>query len=164
MLKDKEKLIDFYKYYNKNQAGDDCAIVSLLNASKYLHGKDLILPGTKEYEEILDLTGCRAGAACAPEKAHPILKIEEKKQYDGWYVIDFTDLPLALNIWHSHYGFHSTLVIDYCKRNKAVQMLNFRQETTTDGWIFLEKLHYFIKTVGIGESGVARSYKKLEIK
>lgn len=153
-------MIDFYKFYNKNQVGADCAIVSALNASLYLHNKKLIKPGTKRYEKILKLTGCRYGSAISPEDCYPVLKIKVKKVYTDEQTLNYSDLPLELSIWHSHYGFHSVLIVDYCKKNKAVQVLNFRQEITTDGWIFIEKLGYFIKRSSPLEGlGIARSFE-----
>ena len=152
------KSINFYEYYNENQVGSDCTIVAALNASLYLHKKKLIKPKTKKYDKILKLTGCVAGAAIRPDKCYPLLKIKINKQYGKWYDINFADLPLELGVWHSHYGFHSILVTDYCVKTRAVQVLNLKHETTTDGWVFLDTLKHFIYS---SSTIRARSYKKL---
>lgn len=152
-------MIDFREFYNRNQKGSDCSIVTALNASLYLNEKKLIKPGTKSYDNVIKKTGCLHGAAIKPEICYSKLKIAIKKSYKNWVDVNYNDIPLEITLWHSHYGFHSALVIDYSKKDKAVQILNFRQETTTDGWIFIQNLQHYTGNTNSG--WVARSFKKL---
>ena len=146
-------------YITQNQIGADCQIVATLNVSIYLYGKQLIKPNSKEYEDILELTGCRCGSAIAIEKAFPILKIKEKNRYKTFWDIDFRDLPLEIKVWRLGYGYHSICAVIYIESCKATQVLNFKYETTVDGWIFNEKLYHFVDD---GNSGwVARSFARL---
>ncbi len=155
---------DFDQFYNRNQRGSDCCIVTALNASLYLNKKKLIKPGTKAYNTILKKTGCQHGSAINPDQCYPKLKIDTKKRYKRWYDVNFKDLPLEITLWHSHYGFHSACVIDYSEKDKAVQVLNFKRETTTDGWIFLQALKHYEGNTNTNTGWVARSFKKLWVK
>ena len=57
-------------------------------------------------------------------------------------------LPLEYTIWHEEYGFHSTLIIDYDFRVKAVRVLNFDKVTSLNGWLFEENVHTYAKQCG----------------
>ena len=148
---------EFHEYYNNNQKGSDCAIVAALNASYYLHGKRLIKPGTKEYDKVLKRTGCVAGSAISPEKCYKRLKIRVNNIYKTLYDVNFKDLPLEITLWNAHYGYHSALAINYSKKDEAIQILNFKKETTTEGWIFKQNLAYYVND--LNRYWVARSFE-----
>lgn len=147
-------------FINKNQVGADCQIIAALNASIYFYNKLLIKPNTKEYEDALKLTGCRFGSAIAVEKLFPVLKIKEKQLYKTFWDINFNDLPLEVKIWKLPYGFHSICAVNYIDACEAVRILNFDHETTTNGWMFTEKLYHFVTDCNSG--WVARSFCRLE--
>ncbi|MCK5603388.1 hypothetical protein KAR91_16000 [Candidatus Pacearchaeota archaeon] len=146
-------------YIRKNQVGQDCQIVTAINASICLNDKLLVDPKSEKYKQLLKLTGCVSGSATCIEKAFPVLLIKEKIEYKTWFDIDFNDLPLEIKVWRLPYGFHSICVIDYIEQCDALRVLNFDYETTVDGWIFKENLYHFITNVG--SSWVARSFEQL---
>lgn len=137
---------DWNKYLN-TQNYSECQLVTAINAYYYLTGKT-IKQNSKKYENLVDLVKARNGSAICIEKAWKRLGIKEitvsNTLNDFIRCTDGTiHLPLEYNIWHPRYGLHSTLIVNHNVEVDAVQVTNFKWETTLTGWIFREDLFKF---------------------
>jgi len=140
---------DWRKYHNE-QGYADCQLIALVNAYYYLTGK-WIDRKSKRYKKMLNSVGAIAGPAINIKKAHKALGIEiiwegysflGAKDKDGNKIKD--PLPYIAKVWHPKYGYHSVLVIGINTNVGAVRVANFREETTTEGWIFEEDFRVFV--------------------
>lgn len=156
------------KYINR-QLYSECQLVTAINAYYYLTGKT-IKQDSERYEGLVDLSKARHGSAINIEKVHSKFGIGPigysnhimDVQMDKWYEfrtfrqhhVSFTELklpekkeeirlPIEVNIWHKKTGFHSVLIVDYCSKSDALQITNFRYETSVKGWIFAEDLYKY---------------------
>ena len=145
------------KYINENKY-NECQLITALNAHHYLIGRLYCKQNSDKYEELVDLVKARHGAAIGIEKAWR--KLGLKVLYQCRNAMDLVNfgskkfgfknrtipLPVELNIWHKRYGFHSTLIVDQCLKTGCYKITNFKWETSSDGWIFVEDLYKFVKT------------------
>ena len=154
------------KYHNSNKTPFDCQLVTAVNAYYYLTGKT-IPQDSEKYDELVELTGCAHGAAISIEKAWDKLGIKvlqesgtlfdfrvnrSKKDKKKPSPPDFTfkkscPLPIEWRIWHKNTGFHSTLIVEECKKVKAFRVLNFRDVTTNGGWLFEEDMYMYSRGI-----------------
>lgn len=153
--------IDWKKIINK-QSYSECQIVTALNAHYYLYDKQYCEYKDKIYEELVDLTGARHGSAIGIKKVWKKLEIKPTntfsnttdllcRQYstieelENDYKTERIPLPLEICVWHRKTGYHSALVVDFNSEIKVFRIANFPQETSSEGWIFIEELYKFIK-------------------
>lgn len=141
-----------WKKYHNRQKYSECQLVTALNIYYYLTGK-WTNQESKRYENLIDLCGARHGSAVQIEKVWKRLKIEPKQFFRHTYeLLEWQEeksnvgfpLPLEVSIWHKRSGFHSAAIVDYEMRTECVRILNFRHETSTTGWLFLEDLYKFL--------------------
>lgn len=135
-------MLKWENYRHKNVVGQDCHLVAVVNAYSYLTGK---LISEQEYEEFVDLSGCRYGTVIKIEPVLDRLGMRVEEQNDllcGLKDIE-KSLPLQIVVWHPRYGFHGVLVIDYEGKTDSYRVLNFDREATSSGWIYGEKLMIF---------------------
>ncbi len=64
--------------YIRQQRDSSCAIVALLNAKRF-YGLSTCLPGSFEYEKLIDMAACRAGAAIHIDKAAEYLGLKRTR-------------------------------------------------------------------------------------
>lgn len=126
------------RYIHRNKEGySDCQLVTALNAHYHLYGEQYCTQCSKEYDDLVELTGCRAGGAINIERAHKLLGIEVI--WSGNSLLDLPaemPLPMEWNVWDWGYGFHSTLIIEHDPRSDCVRVTNFRNVTDSYGWMF----------------------------
>jgi hypothetical protein len=140
----KNKIIHGFhgKYIQNNKRCGDCQLVTAVNALRFLTDNAELVTDA-QYEKLTDLAGCRYGAAISIEKVHKKLGICIKDMYHG--LIDaLRSLPVEVTIWHPRYGLHSVLIVGYEPKSEAIQVTNFRYETTLEGWIFVERFEPWI--------------------
>lgn len=138
--------IKWENYINKNLYSE-CQLITALNAYYYLTGKTYCKQNDKEYEKLVDLVCARNGSAINIERAHRRLKLKIIGKVSHWSLIGDVlkkiELPLEVSLWHKKTGYHSVLIVDYSSKVEAIQITNFRYETTNRGWFFLEDLYKF---------------------
>lgn len=134
---------DWKKYLHHNKRGyGDCQLITALNACYYITGKQYCAQDSEEYEKLVNITGCRHGAAINIERAHKRLGIEViwsgNSIFDLMEILNVKRIPLPLewNVWSWGYGFHSTLIVDHVPKCRCFRITNFNKETNPDGWIF----------------------------
>ena len=156
--------LEWGAYHDQNNTAGDCQLVTALNAYYYFTGRK-VFPDSDEYEELVDLVGCRHGSAVCIKKAHELLGLEivqswTKNEAEAILVgRGELSLPSELNIWHHNYGFHSVALLDYVGQCNALRVSNFRSETL-HGWIFGRQLSYFVRSPSSGHDDCAlRSFK-----
>lgn len=94
------------------------------------------------------MAGACYNSAISIEKVHDELGLET---FDGSkFRFDILNdeairiaYPIEMSVWHPKYGFHSTLIVERDMRCHAIRVINFRQETTTRGWMW-ENLNFFV--------------------
>jgi len=149
-----------YLRQNHVEAGGDCQLVTAINACYHLTGK-IVEQGSETYEELVDLTGCRHGAATEIRKAWEKLGIWEDQRLRFWeigrqHTLEKVDGPeeknsvyryelkrdcfLEVSVRHKFFGGHSVAIVDYEPRTDCVRVTNFKHVTSTEGWIFWEDL------------------------
>ena len=123
----------------------DCQLVTAVNAYTYLYKKSISQNGDF-YVNLRILTRCIAGSCICIEKAWKKLGITEDKRFKVEELDKFLKPNCFIEaiVWHKHYGFHSTSIIDYVKKAQIVKMTNFRYATSSDNWIFLEDLKKYL--------------------
>jgi hypothetical protein len=114
----------FNKKYLFQKEGSCCALFALVNALRY-YNKYTPSPGTKEWEELIDLIKCRNGAA---------LRTKFVADYLGLKIIEIdinknmiiSNLPVLLCVIEpeNKVGLHATLVISGDK--KSATLVNYR--------------------------------------
>jgi len=143
----------WYSYINRNSRhekyGDDCQVVTAVNAYYHLTGNK-IKHESDDYYELCELAKANWGSAICIEKVHDKLGIEvydaEKSLYLDRTMVD----PIECSVWTSKTGCHSTLIIDHCEKSDAYRVCNLRYKTTTDGWIFSENLREIVSDPNSG--------------
>jgi len=129
-------------YRHKNVIGQDCHLITVVNAYYYLTGNII---DDQLYDEFVDMSGCRYGSVIRIKPVLDKLGIKTEKHDILFCELNNVKklLPLNIVVWHPIYGFHSILAVDYEKKTNSYRVLNFNRETTSDGWIYGEKLQVF---------------------
>lgn len=138
-------------YIHKNKAGQDCQLVSVVNAYHYLTGKTI---SEKLYDELVGECGCRHGSCINMSKALDRLGICEGERFKtlGSFPDLVPKLPLEINVWHKFFGFHVILAVEWSSRLRAYRVTNFRHVASSLGWIFEEDLtHYVILNANLDD-------------
>jgi hypothetical protein len=142
------------KYLNK-QLYSECQLVTALNVFYYLTGK-VIKQDSKEYEDLVDLVGARHGSAVHAGKIHEKLGLIVLKKaawlWDLWGDKKLM-LPIGATIWHKQTGFHSVAIVDQCLKTDCIRVANFKEVTSTDGWMFREDFYQYETRITQGDSG-----------
>lgn len=142
------------KYLNK-QIYSECQLITAINAYYYLTGK-AIDQNSDEYEELVDLVKARNGAAIQVEIAHRKLGLVTlKKSEHLWDLWDDKKLllPIGATVWHKRTGFHSVAIVDQCLKTDCIRVANFKDGTSTDGWMFREDFYQYETRITRGDSG-----------
>lgn len=138
---------DWNKIINRNIGYSECQLITAINAAYLLTGKE-IEQESDEYEMLVDLVKARYGSALCVEEAWAYLGIKSTKKFTGHEIRENTSaqipLPLEMSIWHKRTGFHSTLVLDHDLKTNCIRVANFREVTSTDGWMFIEDIHMYL--------------------
>ena len=135
------------KYINKNLYSE-CRVITALNAYHFLMKKPYCKQGDETYMELVDLCGAYIGSAIGVEKVHQKLGIKKRQGFSSLLLLDLwpkVRLPLEMNVWHKKMGFHSTLIVDYSIKCRAIQVANFPQVTSHEGWMFVEDVYQYVK-------------------
>lgn len=152
------------KYLKKNKTCCDCQLVTAVNVYYHLTGKT-ISQDSEQYDEFLEMTGCRHGGAISIEKVWNKLGI--KPIQSSATLFDFKIIrprntkrppkqselvlrkslpfPIEWRVWHKHTGFHSVLIVEECKKTQCVRVLNFDSVTTAEGWMFEEDMYMYTR-------------------
>jgi len=137
-------------YRHKNETEGDCQLITAVNAYAFLYDECVCCD---YYEHLIELCGCRYGAAIAIKKAWAELGIEP---YSPCMHLDNPDLPFEITTSTKHYGQHSCLAVDFNQDVEAYRITNFKRMTSASGWIFDEDLHY-LSGFGWIEDGLGSS-------
>ena len=128
-----------------------CEPIAILNAALY-HGIEVPRPGSREFEEIVDLTGCRHGSALATHKLVERLGLEER-------AVDLhprnaeAALPIAFYVWTQEMGYHAVLIVSIGKDfNTAVVNLTRKRPVSIMKYVNLLRL---LPGVNVGEYAAA---------
>ena len=143
------------KYLNSNKTPFDCQLVTAINAYYYLTGKT-IPQNSDQYDEFVKIAKCDHGAAIGIEKIWKKLNLKVIKksrtlldiQIEGSRLSSKTPLPIEWRIWHKKTGFHSTLIVDECKKTQCFRVTNFKDVTSVRGWIFKEDMYMYSYPLG----------------
>jgi hypothetical protein len=106
-----------------------CQLLTALNARSFLTGRTEIMPNSKEFETLVDLTCCRYGSALRINKAYYYLRLvaQNGPNDNRWiYHRIQENRPVELSIWAPDFGYHSVLVIDITKNGSAI-VINFKK-------------------------------------
>lgn len=141
--------INLSGFINKNSLNtSDCQLVTAINAYYHLTG-NIIKQESEQYKKLIDLCGCAYGSCIDIKKAWNELSIWEDCRFNNLWDIENNlkiNCFIEINIWHKHYGFHSSAIVDYNKKTDCVMVTNLKYVTSTKGWIFWEDLKTFIVT------------------
>ena len=87
-----------------------CQIISYLNAAIF-HDMDVPRPDTPEFEELVDLAGCRHGSATRAGETLLKLKLDlEPVDLNMHYLR--RNVPVDFTMWLAEWGFHNALLIN----------------------------------------------------
>jgi len=153
------KMRSWKKYINE-QKYSECQVITAINAYYYLTGKT-ISQDSEEYEKLVDLVSARNGSAIGIEKVHKKLGLVTLKRVK--WLHEFgpkLPLPIEASVWHKKTGFHSVLMVDYCKKTDCIRIANFSQATNMRGWMFGEDFYQFETFVTHGKDGSLNSSGK----
>lgn len=128
------------KYIHRNKREGDCQLISIVNAYYYLTSNIIT---NDVYQELADECGCVAGSCIDIKKAFKKLGLRVEEE---WKFLPNTKsvLPLEINVWHKHFGFHSILAVEYNKQVDTYRITNFRHVASNNGWIFHEDLMHYV--------------------
>ena len=123
--------------YRKQGNYASCQLVAAINAKIFLGGTDI---DKREFEELVDLTGCRHGSCIHVEKSYPILGIEyidmdkrlNKLKWIG------NNLPVEIAYRDKKKGFHSALVVKV--DNDILHLVNSSQKSIK--WNSIKFMHH----------------------
>jgi hypothetical protein len=134
---------DWDKYIHKNKIGADCQLVTAVNAYYHLTGNTVSEEG---YSKFIKLAKCEHGSAISIEEVWKELKINPTTHFFSIMDIEKNVFregkPVEVRTNTKHYGFHSSLIIDYEEKSDAYRVLNLNRMTSQKGWIFFEDLFY----------------------
>lgn len=123
----------------------DCQVVSAVNAYHVLTGKRAFKT-EREYVQLCRMAGAIAGPATSIERVYDKLGLErfQPEFYPYETLHGVSPYPVELCVWHSHYGFHSILIVDRVPKCGAVRVVNFSRATNPQGWMFESELFHYI--------------------
>ncbi len=160
-----------WELYINRQKGQQCQLITALNIWTYFTGKTMDIE-SKAYEKLVDLVGARYGTAISVNRAHKKLGIEPHEYSYSTYLVAGPystpktkivkmPIPFELLVWHKRTGYHSVAVVEYDEKTDAYRVPNFREVTTSQGWIFAEDLEGHIKPLSSKEPWVARTFRRV---
>lgn len=122
----------------------DCQLVTAVNAHYHLTGKT-IKQDTREYKKLAEMCRCCHGSCINIQKAWEYLGITEDERFSWFELKEYLEEGcfIEISIWHKRYGYHSCAIVDYESKTEAVRIANFKWETSTKGWAFLEDIKPF---------------------
>lgn len=144
-----EKLIknfDYNNYINKNKFGQECQVVTAINAYMKLTGK-VIQQKSKKYDLLVNLAKAKYGTAICVEKVWEKLNIYpasysryllHPEMFNSTY-----SLPMEITV-DTKYGLHSMCAVDYEPKTHSFRIPNWKWYTSTRGWVFIEDLKQYI--------------------
>lgn len=148
--------------YIDQQWYSECQIVAALNIYYYLTGK-YIKPRSETYETLVEKYCAKAGSAIGIHRLYKELGLKKAGRYMNLFDLPRKGnnlvLPIEATIWHKRYGFHSLAIVGYEPKTDCIQVPNFRYETSSNGWMFLEDLKKFTHHT-CGDSGINSKGKK----
>jgi len=125
--------------YLNSQRYVECQLVTIINAAIHL-GEDPVLPGSEEYERLVDLVMARDGGAIRPEYALDYLRLDVSSTDPRWASLKRNlreGTPVEYGLHHPRVGFHSVLVIDWLDNDSElrVRVANLPQSTDENMWM-----------------------------
>ncbi|MFW9871647.1 MAG: hypothetical protein ACFFG0_01005 [Candidatus Thorarchaeota archaeon] len=150
---------EWLKFRNENSRNhkkyySDCQVVTAVNAYYFLTGNII---KKSSYFDLCELAGACYGSAISIEKVHKKLDLETFDYTNHFDEVEI-EYPIEMKVWHPRYGFHSTLIIDYEIKCKALQITNFKYATTVGGWLWEEDLNFY--TRDCNEGWIFRKFKR----
>jgi hypothetical protein len=91
-----------------------CALLSAVNARRFLDGTPCVELGTEAFEALVDLTGCRHGSCISVEKAHRLFGVScQLGPHDPeWIMWRLSEgRPVELTVFSPDWGLHSVLCV-----------------------------------------------------
>lgn len=105
-----------------------CALLTAINARRFLDGSPYAQPGTPKFEDLVDLAGCRYGGAVSIEKAWDRLCLHRQTgpQNLPWIRGRLLEgRPVGLSAFSPKYGYHSTLCVGVS--DDSVCLVNWKE-------------------------------------
>lgn len=105
------------------KGGCSCALVALINAARY-YGLKTTHIGTKRWEELVDISACRYGAAIHTDAAAKELGLRRHKIRVGFNTIR-NNLPVMLDVLNPHGGTTLHAVLAIKAENNMLDLVNY---------------------------------------
>lgn len=140
-------MIKYINYIDRNKFGQECLIVTAINAYMYLTG-DIIKQDSKRYDALV-----RLGSTDLLGTANKIHKVWKKLGiypeiyskhllHPDLFTASYA-LPMEVSVC-TKYGLHSVCVVEYERNTHSFRIPNWRWYTSTMGWVFIEDLEQYV--------------------
>ena len=136
----------YENYINQNKFGQECQVVTAINAYMCLTG-NVIKQDSKKYDGLVKIAKAEYGTAITIEDVWKKLKIYpavfsryllHPDLHNSKY-----DLPMEITV-DTKYGLHSMCAVEYEPRTHSFRIPNWKWYTTHRGWVFIEDLRQYL--------------------
>lgn len=135
------------KQYIESQKYSECQLVSVLNARMCLTG-EYLSPDSKLYEDLVDVTGARYGAAISICYALSLFNMGLKGGPATYRWIE-KNLPVEVSVSHEKVGLHCVCIVG--AKNHKVRVTNAQSIFGKRKWIEWKELQkYLLKRRNVG--------------